>query len=98
MVDQQYDFKFSLLGFSELDFCENSIENVKIASKFAFFAPKSKKNAKIGIVIETTGMADPAPIAQTFFVDDDVQKFEKNVKNIKFGCFSAPKLMKISTF
>jgi len=27
-----------------------------------------------GIVIETTGMADPAPVAQTFFVDDAVKK------------------------
>ena len=26
-----------------------------------------------GIVIETTGMADPAPVAQTFFVDDMVK-------------------------
>ena len=26
-----------------------------------------------GVVIETTGMADPAPVAQTFFVDDDVK-------------------------
>jgi G3E family GTPase len=26
-----------------------------------------------GIVIETTGMADPAPVAQTFFVHDEVQ-------------------------
>merc|ERR1711998_564757 len=26
-----------------------------------------------GIVIETTGMADPAPVAQTFFVDADVK-------------------------
>jgi G3E family GTPase len=24
------------------------------------------------IIIETTGMADPAPVAQTFFVDEDV--------------------------
>lgn len=30
-----------------------------------------------GIVIETTGMADPAPVAQTFFVDDDVQEFAR---------------------
>ena len=28
-----------------------------------------------GIIIETTGMADPAPVAQTFFVDDDVKDF-----------------------
>lgn len=25
-----------------------------------------------GIIIETTGMADPAPVAQTFFVDEDI--------------------------
>lgn len=29
------------------------------------------------IIIETTGMADPAPVAQTFFVDEDVQKLYK---------------------
>jgi len=29
------------------------------------------------IVIETTGMADPAPVAQTFFVDDEVRSFAK---------------------
>jgi G3E family GTPase len=26
------------------------------------------------IIVETTGLADPAPVAQTFFVDDDVKK------------------------
>jgi G3E family GTPase len=30
-----------------------------------------------GIVIETTGMADPAPVAQTFFVDEDVRRFSR---------------------
>ena len=30
-----------------------------------------------GIIIETTGMADPAPVAQTFFVDDMVQQFAR---------------------
>ena len=29
------------------------------------------------IVIETTGMADPAPVAQTFFVDDEVKAFAR---------------------
>eukprot|EP00636_Phaeomonas_parva_P008857 CAMPEP_0118868464 /NCGR_PEP_ID=MMETSP1163-20130328/11942_1 /TAXON_ID=124430 /ORGANISM="Phaeomonas parva, Strain CCMP2877" /LENGTH=414 /DNA_ID=CAMNT_0006803145 /DNA_START=64 /DNA_END=1308 /DNA_ORIENTATION=- len=29
------------------------------------------------IVIETTGMADPAPVAQTFFVEDTVSKFAR---------------------
>ena len=28
-----------------------------------------------GIVIETTGLADPAPVAQTFFVDNTVRQF-----------------------
>ena len=32
---------------------------------------KSKFDA---IIVETTGLADPAPVAQTFFVDEDVQK------------------------
>jgi len=26
-----------------------------------------------GIIIETTGLADPAPVVQTFFIDDDIQ-------------------------
>lgn len=26
-----------------------------------------------GVIIETTGLADPAPVIQTFFVDDDIQ-------------------------
>src|SRR5271168_1493936 len=28
-----------------------------------------------GIIIETTGLADPAPVAQTFFVDPEVTEF-----------------------
>ena len=30
-----------------------------------------------GIVIETTGMADPSPVAQTFFVDFSVKEFAR---------------------
>jgi len=30
-----------------------------------------------GIIIETTGMADPAPVAQTFFVDDQIKAFAR---------------------
>jgi G3E family GTPase len=30
-----------------------------------------------GIMVETTGLADPAPVAQTFFVDDDVRRKTK---------------------
>lgn len=32
-----------------------------------------KKLKLDGILIETTGLADPAPVAQTFFVDEDIQ-------------------------
>jgi len=36
----------------------------------------SKKTGKIldGVIIETTGLADPAPVAQTFFADEFVQQ------------------------
>ena len=30
-----------------------------------------------GIVIETTGMADPSPVAQTFLVDDSIREFAR---------------------
>ncbi len=33
---------------------------------------KNKKNKFNHIIIETTGLADPAPVAQTFFVDEDM--------------------------
>jgi G3E family GTPase len=36
-----------------------------------------RKGAFDGILIETTGLADPAPVAQTFFVDDDVRRRTK---------------------
>ena len=29
------------------------------------------------IVIETTGLADPAPVAQTFFVDENIKSFAR---------------------
>jgi G3E family GTPase len=36
-----------------------------------------RKGGFDGILIETTGLADPAPVAQTFFVDDDVRSRAK---------------------
>ena len=32
-----------------------------------------RKGGFDAIVVETTGLADPGPVAQTFFVDDDVR-------------------------
>jgi G3E family GTPase len=41
-------------------------------------ANKVSKGLKLdGIIIETTGMADPAPVAQTFFVDDGIKAFAR---------------------
>lgn len=37
-------------------------------------AAKRKTFGFTGVIIETTGMADPAPVAQTFFVDDDIKE------------------------
>ena len=37
-----------------------------------FFEPRLKLD---GVIIETTGMAEPAPVAQTFFVNDEVKQF-----------------------
>jgi len=38
-------------------------------------AKKSKAGKHLdGVIIETTGLADPAPVAQTFFADDYVQQ------------------------
>jgi G3E family GTPase len=33
-----------------------------------------RKDRFNGILVETTGLADPAPVAQTFFVDEDVRR------------------------
>ena len=33
-----------------------------------------RKNLIDGILIETTGLADPAPVAQTFFIDEEIQR------------------------
>ena len=41
------------------------------AIKKMFITKKLKVDA---VIIETTGLADPAPVAQTFFVDEDVTK------------------------
>jgi len=44
-------------------------------------ALKNLYNTKRGkfnsIIIETTGLADPAPVCQTFFMDDDIQRMYK---------------------
>ncbi|WP_153771841.1 GTP-binding protein [Labrenzia sp. CE80] len=36
-----------------------------------------RKGAFDAIIVETTGVADPAPVAQTFFMDDDVRAASK---------------------
>ena len=41
----------------------------KIIKKLLIEEKNPKKKNFDAIIIETTGMADPAPVAQTFFVD-----------------------------
>jgi G3E family GTPase len=36
-----------------------------------------RKGQLDGIIIETTGLADPSPVAQTFFVDDQVKALSR---------------------
>jgi G3E family GTPase len=31
-----------------------------------------------GVIIETTGLADPAPVIQTFFVDEEIMKLKRH--------------------
>jgi G3E family GTPase len=38
---------------------------------------KKRRTKFDSIIIETTGLADPAPVAQTFFVDDDVKEWTR---------------------
>jgi G3E family GTPase len=48
--------------------CTVRSDLVRIISKLV-----RRKRRLDGIIIETTGLADPAPVAQTFFLDDDLQ-------------------------
>ena len=45
---------------------------IRILSKL--FRMKAKLD---GIVIETTGLADPGPVAQTFFMDESMKEFAR---------------------
>ena len=45
--------------------------SVRCSFAYGLMKRKGKFDA---IIVETTGLADPAPVAQTFFVDEDVQK------------------------
>ena len=49
---------------------------VKVLEKLADRVKKGTLKLD-GIIIETTGAADPAPVAQTFFVDDTVKEFAR---------------------
>mmetsp|Transcript_3151 Transcript_3151/g.11375 ORF Transcript_3151/g.11375 Transcript_3151/m.11375 type:complete len:425 (-) Transcript_3151:199-1473(-) len=49
---------------------------VEVLTKLAERVKKGKLLLD-GIVIETTGLADPAPVAQTFFVEDTVKSFAR---------------------
>merc|ERR1719379_3202620 len=39
-----------------------------------------------GVIIETTGMADPAPVAQTFFLKESIEKNSLGMVTMMNGC------------
>jgi G3E family GTPase len=41
-----------------------------------------RKNTLDGIIIETTGLANPGPVIQTFFVDDEI-KVSRTIRDMK---------------
>lgn len=45
--------------------------------KYAKLGKSGRKADFDRVLIETTGLADPAPVAQTFFVDEDIANFYK---------------------
>ena len=47
---------------------------VVVLRKFSERMKQGKLKKLDSVLIETTGMADPAPVAQTFFVDDEVKE------------------------
>ena len=49
--------------------CTVRSDMVRIISKLV-----RRRRRLDGIIIETTGLADPAPVAQTFFLDSDLQE------------------------
>ena len=56
--------------------CTVRSDLVKLLQKLAYRVRAGELHLD-GIVIETTGMADPAPVAQTFLVDDVIKAFAR---------------------
>ena len=54
---------------------------IKILTQLA----KRKGKRLDAIIIECTGLADPAPVCQTFFVDEDVKKFARFQDSMRVG-------------
>ena len=58
-------FRGSLLGFT------STVRGDLVTTLKRLYAKVAKFD---GIIIETTGLADPAPVAQTFLIDEEIQK------------------------
>ena len=65
-------------GFSCCACCAVRGDLIRILGKLM-----KRKNKFDAIMIETTGLADPAPVAQTFFVDEDLKQVSEGRKKGK---------------
>jgi G3E family GTPase len=73
--EKNQDPGMSLLCMMNGCICCTVREDLEVVLKKLANNMKSKDGLKLdGIVIETTGLADPAPVAQTFFVNDEIEK------------------------
>ena len=55
--------------------CTVRVDLITILTKL--MRRKNEGSKLDGIIIETTGLADPAPVAQTFFVDENIRSFAR---------------------
>merc|ERR1711937_214451 len=66
------------MGVTMMNGCICCTVRVDLEVVLEGLAEKKRQGMKLdGIIIETTGMADPAPVAQTFFVDDGIKEFAR---------------------
>lgn len=74
MVISSYGHEWNCASLSIISFCIGCICCTVRGDLVEALKKLHKKVKKFdGVIIETTGLADPAPVVQTFFIDDAIQ-------------------------